>query len=107
MNNVTFFAYQTGDPPKIWATGDVNGSYNCSACGATPGLAGNGLTATFAIQQWDTVNNKWTATVNGGGTYTGTDTMNGTTVQMNGAAAGTNSGIGPGTFSGTAAGTAQ
>jgi len=49
-----------------------------------------------------------TTTDNGGGTYTGpTGTMTGTNVQMNGTAAGTNTGIGPGNFSGTAAGTAQ
>ena len=109
MNNVIFFAYNTGEAPKIWATNEVTGNYTCSACSLAPiTLSGaEGLSATMAIQQWDTTNNKWTATVNGGGTYTGTDTMNGTNVQMNGAAAGTNSGIGPGTFSGTAAGTAQ
>ena len=104
MNNTTFFAYSNGAAPKIWATGDVNGSYNCSACGATPTLTGNGLSANLNMQTWDTVGNEWIATVDGGGTYTGTGTMNNTNVIMQGAATGTNTGIGPGTFSGTGAG---
>ncbi len=107
MNNTTFFAYSNGAAPKIWATGDVNGSYNCSACGPTPTLTGNGLSANLNFQTWDTVGNKWIATVNGSGTYAGTGTMNGSTVQFNGAAAGTNSGGIGGTFSGTASGVAQ
>jgi len=109
MNNVIFFAYNSGEAPKIWATNEVTGNYTCSVCSLAPiTLSGaEGLSATMAIQQWDTTNNKWTATVNGGGTYTGTDTMNGTTVQMNGAAAGGIDTTGPGTFSGTGAGTAQ
>lgn len=47
------------------------------------------------------------ATVNGSGAYIGTGTMNGSTVQFNGVAAGTNTGIGPGTFFGTGAGVAK
>jgi hypothetical protein len=109
MNDVTFFAYSTGTAPKIWATSGISGSYNCSVCGATPLLTGNGLNANLNMQNWDTANGKWLATVNGAGVYSGTagTSMNGSSVQFKGAAAGTNTGIGPGTFSGTAAGLAK
>lgn len=108
MNNVIFFAYQTGAAPKIWATGDVNGAYLAApAAGNAVALAGNGLNANFNVKAFDASAKKWTATVDGGGSYSGTGTMNGSNVQMNGAAAGTNTGAGPGTFSGTGAGVAQ
>ena len=108
MNNVIFFAYQTGAAPKIWATGDIQGAYTCSACGGgTIPVAGNGLSANLNVQTFDTAGQKWTATVNGGGICSGCGTMDRTNVQMTGAAAGTNSGGIGGTFSGTAAGVAQ
>ncbi|MEW6675220.1 MAG: hypothetical protein AB1348_04300, partial [Nitrospirota bacterium] len=102
MNNVIFFAPSTGGAPKIWATNQVSGGYAGNPVSAVVPLSGNGLSANFNVQQWDTINNKWLSTVtNGAGTYSGTGTMNGTTIQFNGAAAGT---IGTGTFSGTGAG---
>ncbi|MBI5886214.1 MAG: FecR domain-containing protein [Deltaproteobacteria bacterium] len=108
MNNVTFLAYSNGAMPKIWGTGDVNGGYTCTACGAANVVvAGNGLNANFDIKTFDTATtNNWIATVNGGGAYSGTGTLNGTSVQMTGAAAGT---IDTATtsFTGTAAGTVQ
>lgn len=108
MNNVIFFAYSSGAAPKVWATGDVQGTYTCSACGGgVIPVAGNGLSATFNVQTFDTAGQKWIATVAGGGSYTGTGTMSGTNVIMDGAAAGTNSGGIGGTFSGTGAGVAQ
>lgn len=109
MNDVIFFAPNNGQAPGIWATGNVNGNYSCSACGATTvGLtstSGGALTANFNVQTFDTSGQKWIATVNGSGTLNG-GSYNGSTT-FNGAAAGTNTGIGPGTFSGTAAGTAK
>ena len=118
MYDVTFFAYKTGDAPKIWATDNIAGQYSCTTCGGTTiNLdSAQGLAATFTVQQWDTTANKWTATVtNGGGIYSGTGSMKDSTIQFEGAAAGTNSGLaGTGctvgtdcNFSGTAAGTAQ
>ncbi|MDP2682462.1 MAG: FecR family protein [Deltaproteobacteria bacterium] len=105
MNNVIFFAYNTGAAPKIWATGDINGTYTCSACGGgTIPVAGNGLSANLNVQTFDTAGQKWLATVNGSGTCSGCGTMDGTNVIMEGAAAGTNSGTVGGTFSGTGAG---
>jgi len=109
MTGVTFFAYQSGDAPKIWATGSVSGDYECSACGSTivglTSTTGGTLTANFNVQTFDTSGQKWTATVDGSGTLSG-GSYNGSTT-FNGAAAGTNGGTGPSTFSGTAAGTAQ
>lgn len=108
MNDVTFFAYQTGAAPKIWATGNVNGTYTAPPVLNTPVvLTGNGLNVNFNVQAFDTSAKKWTATVDGGGAYSGTGTMNGSNVQINGAAAGTNTGAGTGTFSGTGAGVAH
>ena len=107
MNDVIFFAPNNGQAPGIWATGNVNGTYSTAPnLGQAVTLAGNGLTTSFTPQTWDTGANKWAATVNGGGTYTGTGTMNNTTVQMNGAGAGTIN-TGDSTFAGTAAGTAK
>ncbi|MBI5874252.1 MAG: hypothetical protein HZB81_00095, partial [Deltaproteobacteria bacterium] len=65
-------------------------------------LTGSGLNAAFTPKVWDSVNNKWIATVDGSGTLSG-GSYNGSTT-FNGAAAGT---IGGGTFSGTGAGVAQ
>lgn len=108
MNNVAFLAYSNGAAPKLWATGDVNGGYTCAACGpANVVLTGNGISANFNVTTFDTVtSNNWLATVNGGGTYTGTGTLNGAAVQMTGAAAGIIN-TGTTTFTGTAAGVAQ
>ncbi len=107
MNDVTFFAYQTGAAPKIWATGDVNGTYTAPPALNTPvALAGNGLSANFNVQTFDTTTSgKWMATVDGSGTLSG-GTYNGPTT-FNGAAAGTNTIGTSGSFSGTAAGTAK
>src|SRR3990172_6143866 len=113
MQDVTFFAYKTGDAPKIWATGNVNGAYTCSTCGSTTlGLTstrGGSLDANFNIQTFDNTGSKtWAATVNGSGNLDAGGNTNYYTgqVQMNGAAAGTID-TSTTTFSGTAAGTAQ
>ena len=119
MNNVTFFAYQTGDAPKIWATGDVNGNYSALAppstgipVGLSGSIGGNTLTTDFTVQQWNTTSGNWMATVTNGNIPA--NTMNNTsTLTFEGAAGGkidqdingvtcTNN-----CFSGTAAGVAQ
>ena len=106
MNNVGFYAYSTGVAPKIWATNNVGGNYSGapSTSGATVNnvpLSGNGLNATFNVNQWN--NSTWGANVAGSGTLSGVN-YNGP-VQFTGGAAGT---IQPaGTFSGTAAGIAK
>ncbi|MBI4379129.1 MAG: hypothetical protein HY578_08550, partial [Nitrospinae bacterium] len=103
MNDVIFFAYSNGTAPKIWATGNVNGTYECSTCNPTAvPLSGSGLNATFKIKVFDTSTQKWMAEVNGSGTLSG-GSYNGS-VKFDGAAAGVNTGPGQGTFSGTAAG---
>lgn len=102
MNNVIFLAPSTGAAPSIWATGTVSGSYTANpAIGQAVTLTGNGLTTAFTPSQW--ANGKWLATVSGNGTYSGTGSMNGNNIQLQGAGAG---GFGAGIFTGTAAGTA-
>ena len=102
MNDVTFFAYSSGAAAKIWATNNISGSYVTDPlAGASVALSGNGLSSSFNVKQWST--NTWLSSVSGAGTYSGTGTLNGSSVNMVGAAAGTYSG---GTFSGTGAGAA-
>lgn len=110
MNDVKFFATQSGQSPTIWATTGVTGAYtdtpSPSPAGNAVALSGGGLNANFALKQWNTTNNKWTATVAGsgslsGGSYTGA-------VEFKGAAAGSiTPGSGGGTISGTGAGVAK
>ncbi|MBI4949332.1 MAG: FecR domain-containing protein [Deltaproteobacteria bacterium] len=102
MNDVTFFAYSSGASPKVWATNNISGSYVTDPlAGASVALSGNGLSSSFNVKQWST--STWLSSVSGAGTYSGTGTLNGSSVNMVGAAAGTYSG---GTFSGTGAGAA-
>jgi hypothetical protein len=101
MNNTKFFAYSNGAPPRIWATGDVIGTYTSDpTIGTNVSLTGTGGTcniyADFGVQKWDT--NNWAAGVNGSGT------VGGHAIYMTGSAAGQYTG---GDFSGTGAGTAQ
>ena len=107
MNNVTFFAYQAGFAPKIWATDSVSGSYTADpTIGTIVTLNGsNGLigTADFTVQQW--AGGNWISTVAGSGTLNRTDVGGTVDVNLQGAAAGT---YGSGSItSGTGAGTAQ
>ncbi|GAG07816.1 unnamed protein product, partial [marine sediment metagenome] len=103
MNDVTFFAYSIGDDPRIWATNDVGGTYSSiPETGHTVNLSGGGLNADFETNTWDSGN--WGANVSGSGTYSGTGTMNGSSIQMNGGAAGTYT---DGSFTGTGAGVAR
>lgn len=100
MNDVIFFAYSNGSSPTIWATNGVSGSYSTDpSANTTVALTGSGLSANFVVQQWTGGN--WMSTVDGSGTYSGTGTLNGSSVQFSGAAAGT---YGSGSLSGTGAG---
>ena len=99
MNDVTFFAYSTGARPKIWATNGVNGTYRSAPNpGHAVSLSGNGLNATFKVNNWN--NRTWGATVNGAGALN-RNTGGTVNVRFNGAAAGTHQN---GSFSGTGAG---
>lgn len=106
MTDVQFFAYSTGAPPTIWATGDVSGNADpgMPPVGDTAWLSGSSGTADFAEVQF-TMNNygavggTWDATVTGYG-YVGTTYLN-----IDGGAAGTVDSAT--TFSGTAAGVAR
>lgn len=105
MNDVIFFAYSNGTAPSIWAiaTNGINGTYAADpAANAVVNLSGSGLSANLTVQQWTGGN--WMSTVSGSGTYSGTGTLNGSSVQLSGAAAGT---YGSGAFSGTGAGVAK
>lgn len=104
MNDVIFFSNASGGDPKIWATNGIDGYYYATPyINESVTLSGNGLSVDFQVKKWDGGN--WGAKVSGSGTYSGTGTMNGETIEMNGAAAGTYNGAG--TFSGTAAGVAK
>lgn len=106
MNDVTFFAYRTGDSPKIWATGHVGGGYSADPIGSTAVLGGNGFdnSVNFTVNTFGAVGQGWAAGVDGYGTVAGTHS-----VDINGVAAGTvvgeaNAEVG---FTGTGAGTAR
>lgn len=114
MAGVNFYAYSTGEKPKIFATNNVSGSYDVSQLGgAIPapvnmtgsnGVNLTGVSATFTPKIWNNVNNAWGAQVNGQGAMTNPST----TINFTGGAAGSlmpNPAIpGTGNFGGTAAG---
>lgn len=68
MNNVTFFAFRTGESPSIWASGNVGGTALSDPTGQTANLSGLGgaITANFNMQSWNTANNNWAASVSNG-----------------------------------------
>lgn len=118
MTGVNFYAYSSGAAPKIFATGNVTGSYDVSTLGgATPaavnltGSNGNNIAftagaVTVTPTVWDTTNGKWAAQVSG----TGTVTSPATSITINGGAAGKlNNGSGgiTGSLTGTASGTVR
>jgi hypothetical protein len=106
MNDATFFAYATGAAPTLWSSGNVGGTY------ANPPTSGDSVTLTdtnellhadFIVNNWGS--NTWNAAiVNGAGTYTGTGSMNGTSINFEGYAAGMQTGGTSGSFTGTASG---
>lgn len=88
MTDTIFFAPSNGAAPKIWATGNVSGSYTSApSIGIGVNLTGSGLNATFTPQAWDTTNNKWLSTVNGSGNLSGGSYI-GPVNMMSGAGAG-------------------
>lgn len=100
MEDVTFFAYSTGADPRIWATDGVSGGYSSMPTnGDSVPLSGSGIKVDFTVNAWGS--GVWGANVNGGGNF------NGSTIQMNGAAAGTYTGASSGEFTGTGAGVVQ
>ncbi|MEW6500693.1 MAG: hypothetical protein AB1456_04355, partial [Thermodesulfobacteriota bacterium] len=68
MNDVTFFAYRSGEMAKIWASGNVGGTVASDPTGQSVALSGLGglISANLNMQNWNTVDNKWAATVTGG-----------------------------------------
>lgn len=108
MNDVIFLAPSTGQPPTIWKTDTITGSYRfgpniTSGAGSIPVSNGKGITGNFNIGQWG--NNAWSGTVNGQGNLSG-GSYSGPT-QFQGNANGSYSGATSGTFSGTGSGTAK
>jgi hypothetical protein len=105
MNDVTFFAYSNGADPRIWATGNVNGTFSLTPVPGTTSVpltnTSESISAAFGVTKWDS--NIWGATVQGGGTLVRTDITGTTEVYIEGGAAGTYSDI-AGAFSGTGAG---
>jgi hypothetical protein len=108
MNDITFFAYSTGAAPKIWTTGDVEGTFSSMPSTSTSvsltSTSGGSITGTFGVNIWES--NKWEAAVSGSGNLTRTDITGTVNVNMTGGAAGTYTGDSSGTFSGTGAGVA-
>ena len=103
MNDVTFFAYSNGAPPRIWATGDVNGTTNgTNPAGSTALLRGTGFDNSgvgFYMNNYGDAGGNWDASVYGSGTVADYS------IDMSGVAAGsvdTMTG-----FSGTGAGVAK
>jgi len=109
MNDVIFFAPNTGQKPQIWASapgtlngGGVSGSYSGSPLGTSVALSNGGnISATFIMNQWS--GSKWLSTINNGSAPTGIGSYSGS-FNFNGAGAGT---YDASTFSGTAAGVAK
>ncbi|MCM8788299.1 MAG: FecR family protein [Candidatus Omnitrophica bacterium] len=102
MSNVKFFANSMGDPPTIWATNQVNGTF----AGTVPTIdysvilqgQQTGIKVNFAPKIW--TENKWAAVISSN--ISGAQQVSNFTIErMDGYAAGTISGN---TFSGTAAG---
>ncbi len=99
MSDVTFFAYSTNAPPKIWATDRVSGDYGVAPVpGRTSvGLSGKTgdavLEADFSVTKWN--GGEWSADISGSGS------VSGRRIDMQGGAAGD---YGASSFAGTAAG---
>lgn len=100
MTDTIFFAYNSGEAPKIWTTGNVSGSYTADPALSVPvPLSGGVLTADFTPRAWDTVNGQWRSDISGSGGYNGS-------TSFKGAGAGAIN-TGNATISGTAAGIAK
>jgi len=103
MNEARFFAFSSGAAPNLWATNNIAGqSHITNPTGSSVGISGDGLSATFTMNNWNAGAGKWLGAVtNGQGSIIngGSNVQN---LQFRGAAAGP---IGTaGAFSGTGAG---
>ena len=108
MNDVTFLSYRSGDPPRIWASSNVAGTYQGTPSAGmtahltqTAGTDAAGVNADFSVRIWDTTSNKWSATVTDG-----TGTVGGHDISFAGGACGTITPAGT-LIGGTAAGWAK
>ncbi len=107
MPNTTFFAYSTAAAPRIWATGNVTGTYTGTPVPTTwtfPLTGSNyqntsAMNATFTVNNWGGVGNKWGATVTNGSGNVGANA-----IAFTGGVAGSFTGTVSGNFTGTAAG---
>lgn len=103
MNDVTFFAYSTGDAPEIWATESVGGTYQAEPVPEdTVTLSGEGIEAQFKVTHWES--NRWGAGIEGAGTLERSDRREPSDLEFKGTGAGE---YGEGRFSGTASGLAE
>jgi hypothetical protein len=107
MSDVQFLRYSTEVNPRIWGTGDVQGSYSAAPVLNVPvtinAVTGGNMTGTFTMQNWNT--GIWGAAVNGTGALNRTDNLGGAVnIDFKGAAAGVYTGSTTGSFSGTAGG---
>lgn len=95
MKDVRFFSSSASTAPTIWATNQINGTFNGVVSNTPVTLYGNSISVHFKPERWDA--NSWTSSIsNGSGTIGGYSIQN-----MEGYAIGTVSGN---NFSGTAAG---
>ena len=105
MNDVTFFSPSTGGTPKVWATGNIDGTFSAIPTYEYVQLTDGQLYTDFNLKKWDTVNNTWVADIsNGYGVVNRTDVAGSVNVEFNGLAGGTHSGGTSGTFSGEGVG---
>lgn len=103
MNDVTFFAYSTGDAPEIWATESVGGTYQAEPVPEdTVTLSGEGIEAQFKVTHWES--NRWGAGIEGAGRLERSDRREPSDIEFKGTGAGE---YGEGRFSGTASGLAE
>jgi len=114
MTGVNFYAYSTDQPPRVFATDKVEGSYDVSRLGGVVpqplnltgknGVNFTGVTATFAPYVWDTATSKWGARITGQGAMTAPSTPISFTGGAAGALVPNETTPTTGTFGGTAAG---
>ncbi len=103
VKDVTFFAYSTGDLPRIWATESVSGTYQADPLPEdTVTLTGEGIEAQFEVTRWES--KRWGAAISGSGALKRSDRPELSDIDFKGTGAGE---YGDGRFSGTAAGLAE
>lgn len=108
MNNVGFYAYSTGQAPKIFASNSVGGNFTGVPVNTTvnwssvSGTNMSNVSASLTTTAWN--GSTWGATVTGSGNIVPSGTGTSTNIVFKGGAAGTVSGGTSGSFAGTAAG---